>query len=243
MVGSVPAPGHRKAAEGGKLGGGAGGSCGGGHIETSFPSWPPHTHARGAGPARAGFGANDHGFRAGDEGSVRQTRLEPGRGAATLQGMTRRSPFRYFRSSPEVIRLAVMMYVRFPLSLRNVEDLLRERGIGVSDETVRLWWQRFGPMFATELRRKRVSGMRALRWRWHRGEVFARVNGSERKIGSSPGAARTTAPRTPTPRSDGASEPCSGMDGRTCAERPLAVDRRRDQLRAGRQRAGSYVGV
>lgn len=41
------------------------------------------------------------------------------------------SPFRYFNSSPEVIRLVVMMYVRFPLSLRNVEDLLAERGIDI----------------------------------------------------------------------------------------------------------------
>ena len=48
--------------------------------------------------------------------------------------------FRYFKSSPDVIRLAVMMYVRFPLSLRNVEDLLFERGIDVSYETVRFWW-------------------------------------------------------------------------------------------------------
>ena len=54
--------------------------------------------------------------------------------------MTKRSPFRYFKTSPEVIRLAVMMYVRFPLSLRNVEDLLRERGVGVSHVTVRFWW-------------------------------------------------------------------------------------------------------
>ncbi len=44
--------------------------------------------------------------------------------------MTQPNPFRYFRTSPEVIRLAVMMYIRFPLSLRNVEDLLHERGIG-----------------------------------------------------------------------------------------------------------------
>ncbi len=58
------------------------------------------------------------------------------------------SPFRYFNSSPEVIRLVVMMYVRFPLSLRNVEDLLAERGIDICAETVRLWWNRFGPMFA-----------------------------------------------------------------------------------------------
>jgi putative transposase len=62
-----------------------------------------------------------------------------------------RSPFRYFNSSPEVIRLVVMMYVRYPLSLRNVEDLLAERGIEVSYETVRFWWNRFGPMFAAEI--------------------------------------------------------------------------------------------
>ena len=62
--------------------------------------------------------------------------------------MKNRSPFRYFKTSPEVIRLAVMLYVRFPLSLRNVEDLLHERGIDVSHETIRFWWNRFGPMFA-----------------------------------------------------------------------------------------------
>ncbi|HOT84117.1 MAG TPA: hypothetical protein PLQ12_12565, partial [Candidatus Defluviicoccus seviourii] len=48
------------------------------------------------------------------------------------------SPFRYFNSSPEVIRLVVMMYVRYPLSLRNVEDLLFERGIDINHETVRV---------------------------------------------------------------------------------------------------------
>ena len=54
------------------------------------------------------------------------------------------SPFRYFNSSPEVIRLMVMMYVKYPLSLRNVEDLLFERGIDLCHETVRMWWNRFG---------------------------------------------------------------------------------------------------
>jgi len=58
--------------------------------------------------------------------------------------MTKRSPFRYFKTSPEIIRLAVMMYIRFPLSLRNVEDLLHERGIDICHETVRFWWHRFG---------------------------------------------------------------------------------------------------
>ena len=51
--------------------------------------------------------------------------------------MTKRSPFRYFKTSPEIIRLAVMLYIRFPLSLRNVEDLLHERGVEISHETVR----------------------------------------------------------------------------------------------------------
>jgi putative transposase len=51
--------------------------------------------------------------------------------------MTKRSLFRYFKTSPEIIRLAVMMYALLPLSLRNVEDLLHERGIDISHETVR----------------------------------------------------------------------------------------------------------
>src|SRR3978361_1289513 len=88
------------------------------------------------------------------------------------------NPFRYFDSSPEVIRLVVMMYVRYPLSLRNVEDLLFERGIDICHETVRLWWNRFGPMFAGEIRRKRVEHMRAYtHWRWHLDEVFVKING------------------------------------------------------------------
>ena len=70
------------------------------------------------------------------------------------------NPFRWFDSSPEVIRLVVMLYVKYPLSLRNVEDLLHERGIDICHETVRLWWNRFGPMFANEIRRKRVDHMR-----------------------------------------------------------------------------------
>lgn len=61
------------------------------------------------------------------------------------------SPFRSFNSSPEIIRLAVLMYVRFPLSLRNVEDLLFERGIDICYETVRMWWNRFDPMFAADI--------------------------------------------------------------------------------------------
>lgn len=88
------------------------------------------------------------------------------------------SPFKRFNSSPEVIRLVVMMYVRFPLSLRNVEDLLFERGIDICHETVRLWWNRFGPMFAADIRRQRVSRMRGFRhWKWHLDEVYVKING------------------------------------------------------------------
>ena len=91
--------------------------------------------------------------------------------------MTKYSPFKYFKTSPEVIRLAVMLYVRFPLSLRNVEDLLHERGVEVSHETIRYWWHRFGPMFASEIRKRRINGMRSSRWRWHLDEMFVKING------------------------------------------------------------------
>ena len=90
----------------------------------------------------------------------------------------RANPFRCFNSSPEVIRLAVQMYVRHLLSLRSVEDLLFEMGIDISHETVRFWWNRFGPMFAADIRRQRVDRMRSFRhWRWHLDEVFVKING------------------------------------------------------------------
>ena len=52
-----------------------------------------------------------------------------------------------------------MMYVRYPLWLRNFEDLLTKRGIDIGHETVRSWWNRFGPMFAAEIPKKRVAHM------------------------------------------------------------------------------------
>ncbi len=54
-----------------------------------------------------------------------------------------------------------MMYVRYPLSLRNVENLLHERGIDITHETVRFWWDRFGVIFAVEIRPSRVQAMRS----------------------------------------------------------------------------------
>ncbi len=88
------------------------------------------------------------------------------------------NPFRWFDSSPEVIRLVVLMYVRYPLSLRNVEDLLHERGIDICYETVRKWVDRFGPMFASEIRKRRVEAMRQhTHWKWHLDEVYVKING------------------------------------------------------------------
>ena len=70
-----------------------------------------------------------------------------------------------------------MMYVRCPLSLRTVEDLLHERGSAVSHETTRFGWNRFGPIFAAEIRKKRTGRMGALPgWRWHLDAVFVKIN-------------------------------------------------------------------
>lgn len=92
--------------------------------------------------------------------------------------MTESCPFRYFKTSPEIILLAVMLYVRFPISLCNFEDLLREPGIKISYETVQCWWNRFDPMFATEIRGKRVESMRAPRhWQWLLDEVYVKLKG------------------------------------------------------------------
>ena len=97
--------------------------------------------------------------------------------------MSEPSPFRYFKASPEIIRLAFMMYIRFPLSLRNVEDLLHERGIDICHETVRFWWNRFGRMFAAEIRRRRLDRMRAgHQWRWHLDEVYVKICGEIRNL-------------------------------------------------------------
>jgi putative transposase len=84
-----------------------------------------------------------------------------------------RHPFKYFKTSPAIIRLAVMMYTRLPLSLRNVEGLLHEHGINITHGTVRFWWLRFGPMIAAHIRKKRPSSKRAqTKWQWHLDEAF-----------------------------------------------------------------------
>ena len=63
--------------------------------------------------------------------------------------------------------------MRFPLSLRKVEDLLHERGVDVSYESVRYWWYKFGSQFASEIKKRLQSS----NWRWHPDEVFVKING------------------------------------------------------------------
>ena len=97
--------------------------------------------------------------------------------------MTKPDPFKYFQSSPEIIRSAVVLYIRFLLLLRNAEDLLHERGIQISHETIRFWWNRFGPMFASEIRKNRANRMRSYsNWQWHLDEVFVKINGESQHL-------------------------------------------------------------
>ena len=89
--------------------------------------------------------------------------------------MSKQNPFKYFKTSPDIIRLAVMYYARYPLSYRQVEDILQERGIDICYETVRNWVERFGLLFANNIRRKR-KGIHS-NWQWHLDEVFVKING------------------------------------------------------------------
>jgi putative transposase len=73
--------------------------------------------------------------------------------------------------------LAVLLNVRFPLALHTVEDLLHERVIDVSHETVRYWRHRFGPVFGSEIRNRRIMGMKSSRWKWQLDEIFVKING------------------------------------------------------------------
>ena len=89
--------------------------------------------------------------------------------------MTTQNAFKYFKTSPNIIRLAVKYYVRYLLSLRQVEDILHERGIDICHETVRFWVDRFGSKFARKIRKKRVG--QQSKWQWHLDEVFVKING------------------------------------------------------------------
>jgi putative transposase len=78
-----------------------------------------------------------------------------------------------YRFPPEIIRQAIWLYLRFTLSLRDVEDLLAERGVAVSYETVRRWVNHFGPVIAADLRKRRPKPHPT----WHLDEVYLKING------------------------------------------------------------------
>ncbi len=81
--------------------------------------------------------------------------------------------YKGFRFPQEIISHAVWLYHRFPLSFRDVEELLYERGVTVTYETVRQWCRKFGQTFANELRRRRARPGD----KWHLDEVFLKING------------------------------------------------------------------
>ena len=78
-----------------------------------------------------------------------------------------------YRFPPEIIDRAICLYLRFTLSLRDVEDLLAERGVAVSYETVRRWVNHFGPMIAADLRKRRQKPHTT----WHLDEVYLKIDG------------------------------------------------------------------
>ncbi len=84
-------------------------------------------------------------------------------------------PISYARHQfpPDLIRHAVWLYLRFTLSFRDVEDLLAERGIEVSYETIRRWVLKFGPAFARELRQRRPRPSS----QWHLDEMSVQIGG------------------------------------------------------------------
>ena len=81
--------------------------------------------------------------------------------------------YKNHRFPPEIIARAVWLYYRFPLSLRHVEEMLLERGIAVSYETIRRWGRKHGPAYARRIRRKPASGSDV----WYLDEVAVRING------------------------------------------------------------------
>ena len=83
--------------------------------------------------------------------------------------------YKRHRFPADVIRQAVWLYYRFTLSYRDVEELLAQRGIEVSYETIRCWTLKFGPQIAANLRRRRCSPT----GRWHLDEMYVRIGGQK----------------------------------------------------------------
>lgn len=93
-----------------------------------------------------------------------------------MTSSNRSSIYRRHRFPPDVIAYAVWLYFRFPLSLRMVEDLLAERGIVVSHQTIRLWAEKFGRQFAGKIRRRSAGNFDD---KWHLDEVVITIRGKK----------------------------------------------------------------
>jgi putative transposase len=106
------------------------------------------------------------------DGVVTPLRTCGSAGGSVAKGMKKIS-YRGYRFPPEIIHQAIWLYLRFTLSLRDVEDLLAERGIMVSYETVRRWVNHFGPMIAADLRKRRPKPHTT----WHLDEVYLKIAG------------------------------------------------------------------
>jgi putative transposase len=78
-----------------------------------------------------------------------------------------RNPFQYINSTPEDNRHTEIIYDRHPLTHRQYDDLLFERGLDICHETVRFWWNRLGLVFANEIRKRRIQTRSYSQWRWH----------------------------------------------------------------------------
>ena len=93
-------------------------------------------------------------------------------GSSVAKGMKKIS-YKGYRFPPEIIQQAIWLCLRFTLSFRDVEDLLAERGIMVSYETVRRWVNHFGPKIAADLRKHRPKPHTT----WHLDEVYLKIDG------------------------------------------------------------------
>ena len=104
---------------------------------------------------------------------ARHAALSKHEDAAEVVQRMKKISYSGYRFPPEIIQQAIWLYVRFTLSLRDVEDLLAERGVAVSYETVRRWVNHFGPMIAADLRKRRLKPHKT----WHLDEVYLKIEG------------------------------------------------------------------
>ncbi len=139
--------------------------------------------------------------------------------------------YRRHRFPPVVIQHAVWLYLRFTLSYRDVEDLLAERGLDISYETVRSWVLKFGPVIARRLRRRRPRPSD----RWHLDEMVVRIAGTRmylwRAVDHEGEVLDMLGPAPPRQPGSAAADAQASQKARVCTE--IAGDRQAALLRLG----------